>query len=137
MGDSSPSFTILDYIVLVGTLVVSMLIGCYYAFIKTQKTLEELLLGNRNVGVIPCCLSLVATYMSAILILGYTGEIYSTGTLIMETAFGTLICVPLAGFLFLPTLFRLRLKSAYEVIFLPLFFNLFLSLFYLFQTFFH
>jgi len=109
------SFGIVDYIVFLGTLVISMLIGCYYAFFKTQKTNEELLSGNRNIGIIPCCMSLVATYMSAILVLGYSGEIYNTGTLILECIVGTLIFLPLGGCLFLPTLYPLKLTSAYEV----------------------
>lgn len=109
------AFTVLDYIVFVGTLVVSMLIGCYYAFVKTQETTEQLLVGDRNVSILPCCLSLVATYMSAILVLGYSGEIYNTGTLILEVIVGTFFFLPFGGLLFLPTLYRLRLTSAYEV----------------------
>lgn len=40
------SFTILDYIIFLGTLAVSMLIGVYYAFIKKQKTNVDLLVGS-------------------------------------------------------------------------------------------
>ncbi|OXA62795.1 Sodium-coupled monocarboxylate transporter 1 [Folsomia candida] len=108
------SFTILDYIIFLGTLAVSMLIGVYYAFIKKQKTNVDLLVGGRSMPIIPTSLSLLATYMSAILVLGVSGEIYANGTLISEIIVGAMFYIPLGGVLFLPTLYRLRLTSAYE-----------------------
>jgi len=39
------SFTILDYAVLLGTLVISMLIGVYYGVFKKQQTNADLLVG--------------------------------------------------------------------------------------------
>jgi len=55
------SFGIVDYLIFVGTLAVSMLIGVYYAFIKKQKTNEELLVGGRQMAILPSALSLLAT----------------------------------------------------------------------------
>ena len=42
------NFSIMDWVVFGGTLVVSLLIGLYYAFIKKQRTNAELLVGGRN-----------------------------------------------------------------------------------------
>ena len=53
-----------------GTLLISVVIGLYYAFIKTQKTNMDLLVGGRKMAIVPSSLSLLASYMSAILILG-------------------------------------------------------------------
>lgn len=40
------TFSILDYVVFLGTLAVSMLIGVYYAFVKKQTTNADLLVGQ-------------------------------------------------------------------------------------------
>lgn len=42
-------FTVMDYVVFLGTIAISMLIGVYYAFIKKQKTNTDLLVGKRVV----------------------------------------------------------------------------------------
>lgn len=65
--------------------------------------------------IIPTSLSLLATYMSPILVLGYAGEIYAYGTLMVETIFGAIIFVPIAALVFMPTMYPLKLTSAYEV----------------------
>lgn len=65
--------------------------------------------------IIPTSLSLLATYMSPILVLGYAGEIYSYGTLMVETIFGAIVFVPIAALIFMPTMYPLKLTSAYEV----------------------
>lgn len=41
-------FTAMDYIVFLGTIAISILIGVYYAFIKKQKTNADLLVGKEN-----------------------------------------------------------------------------------------
>lgn len=64
------TFSIMDWVVLVGMLVISVGIGLYYAFIKKQKTNADLLVGGRNMAIFPSAMSLLATYMSAILVLG-------------------------------------------------------------------
>jgi len=70
MSDWAKSFGVVDYIIFVGVVVMSILIGIYYAFVKKQQTNEDLLVGGRNMQVVPIALSLLATYMSAILVLG-------------------------------------------------------------------
>lgn len=39
-------FTVMDYVVFLGTIGVSILIGVYYAFVKKQKTNADLLVGK-------------------------------------------------------------------------------------------
>ncbi|CAG7829113.1 unnamed protein product [Allacma fusca] len=108
------TFSIMDWVVFAGTLVVSVLIGLYYAFIKKQRTNAELLVGGRNMAIFPSTMSLLATYMSAILVLGFAGEIYAHGSIIAEMIFGALFYIPLGGLIFLPTLYNLKLTSVYE-----------------------
>jgi hypothetical protein len=46
---------------------------------------------------------------------GYAGEIYSFGTLMYETVFSSIVIVPIAAWIFMPTLYNLKLTSAYQV----------------------
>ena len=59
-----------DYIIITLTLLVSIGIGVYYAFVK--QTTEDLLVGGRNMGPLPIAASMMVTYFSAISILGIT-----------------------------------------------------------------
>lgn len=56
-------FSTLDYVLFVGMLLLSTLIGIYYGFLaKTkQNTVKEYLLGGKTMHVFPIALSLVAS----------------------------------------------------------------------------
>ena len=64
-----PNFSIIDYIVFILTIVVSLVIGAYYG-IKENKTTEDFLMAGRSMSPIPVALSLIATFISSIAILG-------------------------------------------------------------------
>ena len=59
-----------DYIVFVALLAASLLIGAYYGLVKKHKSTADYLVGGRSMPVVPTALSLLASYVSAILILG-------------------------------------------------------------------
>lgn len=63
-------FTWADYVMFVGMLLFSLLIGIFYAFRNRKKANDEYLLGGRSMSCGPVSLSLVASYISAILVLG-------------------------------------------------------------------
>ncbi|CAG7718017.1 unnamed protein product [Allacma fusca] len=109
----STQFGVVDYIVAVGTLLFSLLIGVYHAVVKKQ-TNEDLLLGGRNTRVLPVACSIVVTYLSAIIIQGYAGEIYSHGVQIFQTGIMASIFMPIAMYLLVSVLYQLRLTSVYE-----------------------
>ncbi|CAG7718018.1 unnamed protein product [Allacma fusca] len=109
----STQFGVVDYIVAVGALFISLLIGIYHAMVKKQ-TNEDLLLGGRNTSVLPVACSIVVTYFSAIAILGYPGEIYSHGVQIFQAGITASIFMPIAMYLLVSVLYQLRLTSVYE-----------------------
>lgn len=59
---SDDQFDILDYCVFGGMLLLSALIGVYFAFFAKQKqnSTVEYLLGGRKLGIFPMSMSLVA-----------------------------------------------------------------------------
>ena len=62
-------FGILNYVVFVAMLLVSAIIGVFYWW-KGQKNTDEFLLASRSMSTLPMTLSLVASFMSAITLLG-------------------------------------------------------------------
>lgn len=64
---------------------------------------------------LPVAFSLMASFMSAITLLGVSAEVYMYSTLFFIINFGYVIFTPIAAYLFLPVFFKLQATSAYEV----------------------
>lgn len=113
--DGEVRFGLLDYFVLALTLIISSGIGIYYRFTGgKQKTAQEYLLGDKNMSVIPVAFSLMASFMSAITLLGVTQENYTYGTQFVLINVSYFIATPIAAYLYLPVFFRLQnTASAY------------------------
>lgn len=64
----------------------------------------------------PVAFSLMASFMSAITILGVSSENYTFGIqfIVINLSYG--LFTPIAAYLYLPVFFRLQATSAYEVI---------------------
>ncbi|XP_049797288.1 putative sodium-dependent multivitamin transporter isoform X6 [Schistocerca nitens] len=104
-----------DYVVLVAMLVISMGIGVYYRFTGgRQKTTQEYLLGDRSLGAGPVAFSLMASFMSAITLLGVSSENFVYGAQFIAINLGYGLVTPVAAYLFLPVFFRLQAASAYQ-----------------------
>lgn len=103
-------FHVADYIVFAAVLVISAGIGLFYAFIGRRKkqTTAEYLMAGRDMSVLPVALSLLASFMSAITLLGTPAEIYKFGTIYWWIWIGYLLLIPIAAHVFLPVFFRLR-----------------------------
>lgn len=75
------TFSVLDYCLFVAVLLVSAVVGLYYflkeRFGKKEMTSDDLLMGGREMSVFPVAMSLVASYMSAITVLGKVYDINS------------------------------------------------------------
>ncbi|XP_070558796.1 sodium-dependent multivitamin transporter-like [Ptychodera flava] len=115
--EEAVGFTVVDYVVFGIVLLLSILIGLYYGcFGKKQKTTEEYLLADRKMNYIPVAFSLMASFISAITILGMPSEIFTYGWMYWMTCFTYFITVPVAAHLFLPVLYNLKITSIYEYI---------------------
>lgn len=67
-------------------------------------------------GIWPVSFSLMASFMSAITILGVSAENYQFGSvfIIINISYG--LATPIAAYLFLPVFFKMQATSAYEVV---------------------
>ncbi|TRY71728.1 hypothetical protein TCAL_03416 [Tigriopus californicus] len=108
-------FGIWDYVVFGGMLLISSGIGLYYGFTGgKQKTIGEYLFGDRTMGSLTVAFSLMASFMSAITLLGVTQENYYFGTQFVVINIAYIIGTPICAYLYLPVFFQLQAASAYE-----------------------
>ncbi|KAF2348380.1 Sodium/solute symporter [Trinorchestia longiramus] len=106
-------FSIVDYCVFIGMLCVSMAIGLYHS-IKGNKTTEDFHMASRSMSPIPVALSLTATYLSAISILGYVGEVYGQGLMLAWSLIGNALGIVIATLFIMPVMYPLKLSSVNE-----------------------
>ncbi|KAL6261225.1 hypothetical protein P5V15_008750 [Pogonomyrmex californicus] len=108
-------FSWADYTVLATMLLISCLIGTFYGFFsKKQETSEDFLLGGSTMGTFPTAMSLAATFITAIELLGNPAEMYRQGTQFWMTCLSFILVVPITSRLYLPVFMKLRLTSSYE-----------------------
>ena len=96
-------FGTVDFAVFGVMLLLSAAIGIYHAFTGgKQRTTKEFLFANRGMMGIPVALSLLASFMSAITILGVPSEIYTYGTQYWLIIASYVILFPSVALIFVP-----------------------------------
>lgn len=116
MGDVvQMHFTTVDYVIFALLLVASAGIGLFYAFSGgRQRTTQEFLMADRSMSCLPVSLSLLATFQSAVAILGAPSEVYTFGTQYWFLGCSYFLGLLIPAHVFIPVFYRLRLSSAYE-----------------------
>ena len=116
MSNQQPSrsyFHWADYVVFIATLVISLGIGVFQAFIgDRQKTTKEYLTGNRQLHLVPVTLSMFMSYISAILVLGNAAEIYLYGIQLWLQNIGSIMAYIVAAYIFVPVFYPLKVVSS-------------------------
>lgn len=107
-------FHVADYAVFGLTLAFSIIIGIYHAVGGKQSTTKAYLLANRKMMSVPVALSLLASFMSGITILGVPSEIYRFGIQYWLVVLSYTILFPSVALVFAPILYELELTSSYE-----------------------
>ncbi|KAF9811943.1 hypothetical protein SFRURICE_021300 [Spodoptera frugiperda] len=111
-------FGVGDYVVFGVLCAVSCAGGLWYSAIgsKAKKVVDvkDYLLGGRALSTFPVAMSLIASYVSGVTILGTPAEIYNYGTQYWLVVIGvTLSCIAVVT-IYLPVFCTLRLSSSYE-----------------------
>uniref|UniRef100_V5H4Z4 Putative sodium-dependent multivitamin transporter n=2 Tax=Ixodes ricinus TaxID=34613 RepID=V5H4Z4_IXORI len=115
MGGTDNVFGAVDYAVFTVMLLVSALIGVYYRFTgDRQRTAREYLVANKNMSVVPVSFSLMASFMSAVTLLGVPSENYFYGTQFLLINVAYIFGTPIAAFVFLPVFYKMQVVSVYE-----------------------
>lgn len=109
------TFSLVDYVVFVLLLVLSLAIGLYHAYRGWGRhSIGQLLLADRKMGCLPVALSLLATFQSAVAILGVPSEIYRFGTQYWFLGCCYFLGLLIPAHVFIPIFYRLHITSAYE-----------------------
>ena len=111
-----PTFQTWDYVVFGCLLALSACIGIYHALAGgRQSTTQEFLLADKRMNVAPVAMSMLASFMSAITLMGNPAEIYNYGTQFFVIGLSYALVIPAAAELYIPIFYNLNLTSAYEV----------------------
>lgn len=125
-----------DYLVFVAMLLLCILIGIYFGLAGRQSAKRakvtstrpatdvdaieegsaerEYLMGGRTMSVFPIALSLIASFISGITLLGLPTEIYSFGVQYLYVIGGVVLMGVVVGRVFLPVFHGLNITSTYE-----------------------
>ncbi|KAI5641345.1 sodium:solute symporter family domain-containing protein [Phthorimaea operculella] len=109
-------FDWLDYLVFGVMLLLSALIGIYFAFFasKKQNTTSEYLMGGKTMGMFPISMSLIASYISGISLLGLPAEMYTYGTQLWTIVLSEWAVSLTIAIIYLPVFYNLQITSTYE-----------------------
>ncbi|XP_034256929.1 sodium-coupled monocarboxylate transporter 1-like isoform X2 [Thrips palmi] len=109
-------FSWLDYTVFGAMLLASSVIGVYFAFFSSRKqdTTSEYLMGGKTMGVLPVSMSLIASYISGISLLGLPAEMYTYGTQYYIIVLAEALVSFTMATVYLPVFFKLQITSSYE-----------------------
>ncbi|KAI4502768.1 hypothetical protein M0802_001812 [Mischocyttarus mexicanus] len=105
-----------DYVVIVVMLLISSGIGVYYWLTGgRQKSTEEYFIANKSMSVLTVAIGLMASYLSAVSLLGVSSEIYVYGSqyTVINISYG--IATAFVVYFYLPVFFELDATSAFEI----------------------
>uniref|UniRef100_A0A8C9WWD2 Solute carrier family 5 member 5 n=1 Tax=Sander lucioperca TaxID=283035 RepID=A0A8C9WWD2_SANLU len=113
MEEQFAGFVLADYAVFAAMLSVSMAIGLFHALKKRPggATADDFFTGGRSMSAVPVGLSLCASFMSAVQVIGVPAEASRYGFKFLYMCLGQSINSLLTAYLFLPVFFRLGITS--------------------------
>lgn len=115
-GGPVATFSVWDYVVFAGIILAAAGVGLFQAFRgRKETTSEEFLLGGRQMTAVPVAMSLTASFMSGITVIGTPAESYRFGSAYWIFGFAYAIMSAISAEIFVPLFYRLRVTSAYEV----------------------
>jgi Na+/pantothenate symporter len=116
VNEPALSFGWLDYSMFGSMLVISTVIGIYFGCFGTrQRTKNEYLMGNKNMSVFPIAMSLTASHISGITLLGAPSEMYTFGTQYWMMCLAACIVCAVVAVAYMPVFYTLQITSTYEV----------------------
>jgi magnesium-transporting ATPase (P-type) len=109
-------FSWADYLVFAISLAIPLAIGIFFYFYKrNEHSTEDFLVGNRSMNFVAVALSILASLLNGVFVIGTPAEIHYYGTEISLTVVGLLIAVVISAHTFIPKYQTMKFTSAYEV----------------------
>ncbi|XP_042302369.1 sodium-coupled monocarboxylate transporter 2 isoform X2 [Sceloporus undulatus] len=109
------NFVTWDYLVFAALFLISSGIGVFFAVKDRKKTTSgDFLVGGRQMTCGPVALSLTASFMSAVTVLGTPAEVYRHGSAFILFFIAYTFVIIFTSELFLPVFYRSGITSTYE-----------------------
>ncbi|KAI4499240.1 hypothetical protein M0802_005500 [Mischocyttarus mexicanus] len=103
-----------DYTLFAMILMISILIGFYFGVFSKQDTTTEYLLGGKRMGFFPIAMSIIASHVSGITLLGIPSEVYLYGSQYAACFITSFLTCLISAYVFLPVFYKLQLTSTFE-----------------------
>ncbi|XP_072022954.1 sodium-coupled monocarboxylate transporter 1-like, partial [Amphiura filiformis] len=115
MATNTYPLEIWDYVVFSVFLVFAVVTGLYHGVVRGgHQSTQQFLLANRNVFSIPVAMTLLASFISPVSLLGNPAETFIYGGLYIDVIFGLCWLYPLIAILYVPVFYGLEITSANE-----------------------
>ncbi|PSN35450.1 Sodium-coupled monocarboxylate transporter 1 [Blattella germanica] len=114
MGMALRRFGLIDYIVFAFMLLICVVIGIYYGFCAGKTSEAEYLMGGRKMKTFPVAMSLIASFISGITLLGTPTEVYLYGVQYCYISISVIAMAVVVAIAYLPVFHDLKLTSTYE-----------------------
>ncbi|XP_069078059.1 sodium-coupled monocarboxylate transporter 2-like isoform X1 [Pleurodeles waltl] len=112
---TTKTFVVWDYVIFAALLAVSASIGVFFAIKERKKTSTgDFLVGGKQLTCGPVALSLTASFMSAVTVLGTPAEVYRFGASFIIFFFAYTFVIIFTSELFVPVFYRSGITSTYE-----------------------
>ncbi|CAN7983626.1 unnamed protein product, partial [Ixodes hexagonus] len=108
---------VVEYVIF-GLLMVSNLgLGLFFTFAKKSSvtTTDEVFLGSRKLRMLPLAMSVLASMLSAVGIVGATAHFYAYGLRYHWSIGAKLLVMPFVMYVVVPVFYKLKLTSVFEV----------------------
>lgn len=112
IADAAHPFGVLNYSVLAIYLLISVLIGLYFA--RKQKSTEDYFVGGGRIPWWAAGLSVFGTLLSAITFMAIPAKAFVTDWSFFFLNITAILITPVIAFIFIPFFNRLKIKTAYE-----------------------
>ncbi|OAD42210.1 sodium:solute symporter family transporter [Polaribacter atrinae] len=112
IGDADHPFGIVNYTILALYLLISVLIGLYFA--RKQKSTEDYFTGGGRIPWWAAGLSVFGTLLSAITFMAIPAKAFVTDWSFFFLNITAILITPVIAFIFIPFFNRLKIKTAYE-----------------------
>ncbi|XP_077488476.1 sodium-coupled monocarboxylate transporter 1-like [Amblyomma americanum] len=112
---AAPTFTVVDYVVLTGFLVLSAGIGMYIAWRdRLRQSNKQFLTANKELGWLPVAMSIMASFLSTNAVLGLPTEVFVRGSTLWSGVISTTVAILMAAFIFMPMYYKMDITSINE-----------------------
>ncbi|GFT15379.1 sodium-coupled monocarboxylate transporter 1 [Nephila pilipes] len=106
---------VVDYVVIITSLLISTIIGIRLrSFGGKQQTTKEYLMAGKNMSMFPVIMSIAATMISPMSMLGNPAETYRYGIQLCMMSFGIPFGMVLASYVIIPVYFQCGVSTSYE-----------------------